>query len=102
MDNIFDLTYTEYVTDEEINIFQNNLIYIRNRLSLTEQQLGDMIGVTRQTINNLERNKIKMTKTIYIALATVIQLYMINETNIYNKNDFKRMLTQRMFKEKSK
>lgn len=99
MDNIFDLTYTEYVTDEKINIFQNNLIHIRNRLSLTEQQLGNMIGVTRQTINNLERNKIKMTKTIYIALATVIQLYMINETNIYNKNDFKKMLTQRMFKE---
>ena len=102
MDNIFDLTYTEYVTDEKINIFQNNLIHIRNRLSLTEQQLGNMIGVTRQTINNLERNKIKMTKTIYIALATVIQLYMINETNIYNKNDFKKMLTQRMFKDESK
>lgn len=102
MDNLFDLTYAEDITDEKINIFQNNLIHIRNCLGLSRQQLGDMIGVTRQTIHNLECNKSKMTKTFYIAIATVIQLYMINETNIYDKNMFKKMLTQQIFKEKSK
>ena len=60
------------VVDREIERLQDNLQAIRKVAGWTTEDLGNQIGVTKQTISNLENHKTKMTKTQYIALRTVI------------------------------
>ena len=51
---------------------QINLNSIRKIAGWTAQDLGKKIGVTKQTISNLENQKTDMTLTQYIAIRTVI------------------------------
>ena len=60
---------------EEIIRFQENMLLIRRAVGWTAEELGSRIGVTRQTINNLERNnreKFRLNKTQYIAIRSVL------------------------------
>ena len=60
---------------EEILRFQQNMLLIRRTVGWTAEEFGDKIGVTRQTINNLEKNnrdKFKLNKTQYIAMRSVL------------------------------
>lgn len=57
--------------DEQITIMQDNLQYLRKIAGWTAEQLGNNIGVTKQTISNLENKKVQMTKTQYIAIRSV-------------------------------
>ena len=41
---------------ETIIRFHENMLLIRRVVGWTAEELGSRIGVTRQTINNLERN----------------------------------------------
>jgi DNA-binding XRE family transcriptional regulator len=58
------------VTDEEK--LQKYLPLIRNAAGWTAEELGNKIGVTKQTISNLETMKTKMSKTQYLAIQMVI------------------------------
>lgn len=51
---------------------QENLLLIRRAVGWTAEELGDRIGVTRQTINNLEAKRNKLKKTLYIAIRAVL------------------------------
>lgn len=51
---------------------QKGLPLIRSVTGWTAEELGNKIGVTKQTISNLENQKTKMTKTQYLALQMVI------------------------------
>ena len=51
---------------------QNNLLLIRRTIGWTAAEFGDQIGVTRQTINNIESGRNNLTKTQYIAMRSVI------------------------------
>lgn len=69
-------------TDENIiDRFQRNLEPIRKVAGWTTQTLADEIGVTRQTISNLESGRTKMTKTQYLALRTVLNFEIIQNDN---------------------
>lgn len=57
---------------EEIQRMQDNLLLIRRTIGWTAEEFGDQIGVTRQTINNIESGRNKLTKTQYIAMRSVI------------------------------
>lgn len=60
---------------EEIVRFQQNMLLIRRAVGWTAEEFGNHIGVTRQTINNLEKNnrdKFKLNKTQYIAMRSVL------------------------------
>ena len=60
---------------EEIIRFQENMLLIRRAVGWTAEEFGEKIGVTRQTINNLEKNnreKFKLNKTQYIAMRSVL------------------------------
>lgn len=59
-------------TEVKIRRLQDNLSTIRKVSGWTAQQLGDEMGVTRQTVSNLELGKTPMTKTQYLALRTVL------------------------------
>ena len=60
-------------TDKSIQQLQKNLPMLRKLYGWTMEQLGDRIGVTKQTISNLERGNPKMTKIQYIAIRSIFE-----------------------------
>ena len=57
---------------DELKRMQKHLLLIRRALGWTAAHFGDKIGVTRQTINNIEAGRNELTKTQYIAMRCVI------------------------------
>jgi transcriptional regulator with XRE-family HTH domain len=61
------------IADEKrIKLFQKNLGTIRKVAGWTAERFGEEIGVTRQTISNLEKGRTPMTKTQYLACRAVL------------------------------
>ena len=56
----------------EIQRMQDNLLLIRRAIGWTASEFGEQIGVTRQTINNIESGRNKLTKIQYIAMRSVV------------------------------
>lgn len=56
----------------QIERLQKNLLSIRKIAGWTAEELGDRIGVTKQTISNLENGKVNLTQTQYIAIRSVL------------------------------
>ena len=56
----------------EILKLQDSLPVIRQAGGWTAEEFGKMIGVTKQTISNLETKKTVMSKTQYIAIRAVL------------------------------
>jgi len=71
---------SEKITEREIHIrkLQQNLSPIRKIAGWTAEVLGDKIGVTKQTISNLENNKTPMNFTQYIAIRSVLDYEIAN------------------------
>lgn len=65
-------------TEHEINRLQDNLLLIRKAGGWSAEEFGELIGVTKQTISNLENKKTVMSKTQYIAIRAVLD-YEITE-----------------------
>lgn len=59
-------------TAKEIKNLQNNLQLIRQAGGWSAEEFGEMIGVTKQTIRNLEKKTTEMSKTQYIAIRAVL------------------------------
>jgi hypothetical protein len=72
---------------KEIQRFQDSLLLIRRTVGWTAEEFGEKIGVTRQTINNLEGKKVPLSKTVYIAMRSVLD----NEIKTY-PNDTEMLL----------
>ncbi len=69
------------ITKAKIRNLQNYLPAIRKLFGWPTAVLADKIGVSKQTISNLENKKTKMSKTQYIAVKAVM------EYEIRNRND---------------
>lgn len=69
------------IVDSEIVKLQDNLQAIRKIAGWSCEDLGDQIGVTKQTISNLENGNTTMTKTQYIAIRTVIDYEILSSNN---------------------
>ena len=61
---------------KEIERMQKNLLLIRRTVGWTADEFGNRIGVSRQTINNLEAGRNKMSKTQYIAIRSILDPWM--------------------------
>ena len=68
-------------TDNEIAKLQDNLFLIRKAGGWSAEEFGDMIGVTKQTISNLENKKTPMSKTQYIAIRAVLDYEIAERKN---------------------
>ena len=68
------------IREREIQIkkLQQNLSPIRKIAGWTAEVLGDKIGVTKQTISNLENKKTPMNFTQYIAIRSVLDYEIAN------------------------
>lgn len=71
--NIYNIK-VEVNTVNEIERLQKHLLLVRRTVGWTAEEFGDRIGVTRQTINNLEAGRNKLTKTQYIAMRSVLDV----------------------------
>lgn len=60
------------VTNEEMERFNEVFPLVRKSVGWSAEEFGEKIGVTRQTISNLETKKIKISKTTYIAMRFVL------------------------------
>lgn len=70
------------VSKEKMLRLQKNLPIIRNLAGWTAEDLGNNIGVTRQTITNIEKSDtLSMTKTQYIATRAVLDYEISNSSN---------------------
>lgn len=67
------------VTEKEIAKLQAGLSLIRSAGKWTTEAFGEMLGVTKQTISNLENLKTPMSKTQYIAIRAVLEYLMETE-----------------------
>ncbi len=55
-----------------IRNLQKNLKLVRQAAGWEQQQLADLIGVSRQTINNIENQKSPMSATQYVAISAML------------------------------
>lgn len=62
------LPYNESIHD----LLKDRLQEIRGYANLSAEQLGNLIGVTRQSINNMESGRTPITKCTCIALCAVL------------------------------
>lgn len=65
-----------------VETMQASLKQIRQVLGFGVQEFGDLIGLTRQTINNLETKKNKMSSTQYIAVCAIIDNYVKDKPDL--------------------
>lgn len=59
--------------EDKKKVLQNNLKHIRTLLGLGVQDLADLLDVTRQTVNNLEIGKTKITRIQYYAIMFMLE-----------------------------
>ena len=62
--------------EEYINRMVENLSLLRTATSLTQEQLAEKVGVSRQTIIAIEKKKRCLSWTLYLAL---IAIFIANE-----------------------
>lgn len=68
---------------DRIERFQDNLALIRSSAGLTAAEFGKKVGVTKQTINSLERKNsgYKLQETLYYAMRYVLEQEIQNSPN---------------------
>jgi|GEM_PF-1101201 len=66
--------FFEKIRDNMIETMQKSLKNIRFIIGVSSQELGNFIGVSKQTIENLEQNLDVMTGTQYLALSAVLDM----------------------------
>ncbi len=70
---MFDFYYQ--LRQKMIDSMQSSLRQVRQILGLGVQELSDLVGLTRQTLNNLECKKSRMSAAQYLAVCAVIDYY---------------------------
>ena len=61
------------IIDFDLETFRKNLLNIRHILGITAKELGERIGVTRQTINNIESGRCQLSFTQFLAIKYVFE-----------------------------
>lgn len=60
------------IDDKEVERFENIFPLIKRIVGWSADTFGKKIGVSRQTINNLEKKKYKLPKPTYVAMRYVL------------------------------
>lgn len=75
MDNCY-----EYEKKKILEEFVDDLPKMRKRLGVSQTDLGNMVGLSRQTISSIERKQIPLTWNNYLA---IMMFFCLNSSNIY-------------------
>lgn len=65
--------HTEKVRDKEelIDILTEELPLLRAKIGITQEELSDMVGISRPTYSAIETKKRKMSWNVYLSLLMV-------------------------------
>lgn len=66
--------------EELMNSFVDKLPNIRKRLGITQTELGEKVGLSRQTISSIERKIVPLTWNNYLAL---LMFFAINSREVF-------------------
>ena len=72
-----------------IGTMGHNLLYIRKFLDMSAREFGELIGVTRQTIHNIESGRYAISKVQYLAF-----MYVFSNDTIPNLNEDEKRVVQ--------
>lgn len=72
----------DVLSERMISTLQSSLRLIRQSIKLGVQEFADLIGVTRQTVNNLESQKSQMSVTQFVAICSAIDHYTANSPQL--------------------
>lgn len=54
-----------------MSAMSSNLSILRSKLNISQEELANMLGVTRQTISSFESGQRKMTWSVFLALVLI-------------------------------
>lgn len=69
-----DIYWKEY-EDVHRERFQRKLYRIRLCLGLSSKEFGNLVGVSRQQVNNIESGRTELRKTLYLAMMIALLEY---------------------------
>ena len=69
-----DIYWKEY-EDVHREWFQRKLYRIRLCLGLSSKEFGNLVGVSRQQVNNVESGRTKLRKPLYLAMMVALLEY---------------------------
>ena len=75
--------------------FQRKLYRIRLCLGLSSKEFGNLVGVSRQQVNNVESGRTKLRKPLYLAMMVALLEYV--ET--HKREDIRDILEHEVFSE---
>lgn len=89
-----DIYWKEY-EDVHRERFQRKLYRIRLCLGLSSKEFGNLVGVSRQQVNNVESGRTKLRKPLYLAMMVALLEYV--ET--HKREDIRDILEHEVFSE---
>lgn len=72
--------------DEMINRMHDNLRQIRNIIGYTTMEFSEKMGIARQTLNNLEAGRVRISPAQYLAICCIIEDAIDNDRDINGKS----------------
>ena len=71
-------------------MMKNNLKIERARINITQGELAELVGVSRQTINAMEANKYVPSTVLALKIALILKksvedIFILEETDIFLK-----------------
>ena len=74
------MVISEINKEELLSDFVNKLPEIRKKLGLSQSELGDKVGLSRQSISSIERGTVTLSWNIFLAIALVV---FVNDPEIF-------------------
>lgn len=74
------MVISEINKEELLSDFVNKLPEIRKKLGLSQSELGDKVGLSRQSISSIERGIVTFSWNIFLAIALVV---FVNDPEIF-------------------
>ena len=65
---------THQTQEKMMELLAKALPHFRNQLNLSQQEFGEKIGVTRQTVSSIERGEYQMTWSVFLAIIYFLKV----------------------------
>lgn len=75
---------------EQYEAVQRNLRLIRTLMKLSTTDLGELVGMTRQSMCNFETGKNKLPKSVYLAIMEIIRNIKWSDSELILLNEMMR------------
>lgn len=73
---------SEFDKRKVLESFSKKIPYIRRELHLSQTELGEKLGMSRQSVSSIERGVVQLTWDTFLALLVII---MVNDEDLFNK-----------------